>query len=79
MLILFNKEYFSFIWFIFYVVFNIKIHSLTYVSFMSSTNGLTAKSLATLQEDTAWSALVKLFDPVKSPRGHAVIALKQQH
>ncbi|XP_028388682.1 methyltransferase-like protein 25 isoform X1 [Phyllostomus discolor] len=31
------------------------------------------------QEDTAWSALVKLFDPVKSPRCYAVIALKQQH
>ncbi|XP_054436144.1 probable methyltransferase-like protein 25 [Pteronotus mesoamericanus] len=30
------------------------------------------------QEDTAWSALVKLFDPVKSPRCYAVIALKQQ-
>ncbi|XP_070265737.1 probable methyltransferase-like protein 25 isoform X1 [Myotis yumanensis] len=30
------------------------------------------------QEDIAWSALVKLFDPVKSPRCYAVIALKQQ-
>ncbi|XP_036999329.2 probable methyltransferase-like protein 25 isoform X1 [Artibeus jamaicensis] len=31
------------------------------------------------QENTVWSALVKLFDPVKSPRCYAVIALKQQH
>uniref|UniRef100_A0A2K6FJF0 Methyltransferase like 25 n=1 Tax=Propithecus coquereli TaxID=379532 RepID=A0A2K6FJF0_PROCO len=30
------------------------------------------------QEDIAWSALVKLFDPVKSPRCYAVIALKKQ-
>lgn len=30
------------------------------------------------QEDISWSALVKLFDPVKSPRCYAVIALKQQ-
>lgn len=30
------------------------------------------------QEDIAWSALVKLFDPVTSPRCYAVIALKQQ-
>ncbi|XP_008572633.1 PREDICTED: methyltransferase-like protein 25 [Galeopterus variegatus] len=30
------------------------------------------------QEETAWSALVKLFDPVKSPRCYAVIALKKQ-
>lgn len=30
------------------------------------------------QDDIAWSALVKLFDPVKSPRCYAVIALKQQ-
>ncbi|XP_054974534.1 probable methyltransferase-like protein 25 isoform X2 [Sorex araneus] len=31
------------------------------------------------QEDIAWSALVKLFDPVKSPRCYAVVALKKQH
>nr|XP_054299455.1 probable methyltransferase-like protein 25 isoform X3 [Pongo pygmaeus] len=30
------------------------------------------------QEDIAWSTLVKLFDPVKSPRCYAVIALKKQ-
>uniref|UniRef100_A0A7N9CNV5 Methyltransferase like 25 n=1 Tax=Macaca fascicularis TaxID=9541 RepID=A0A7N9CNV5_MACFA len=30
------------------------------------------------QEDIVWSALVKLFDPVKSPRCYAVIALKKQ-
>uniref|UniRef100_A0A8C2MCK1 Methyltransferase domain-containing protein n=1 Tax=Cricetulus griseus TaxID=10029 RepID=A0A8C2MCK1_CRIGR len=30
------------------------------------------------QEDVAWSALVKLFDPVKSPRCYAVVALKKQ-
>ncbi|XP_066113659.1 probable methyltransferase-like protein 25 [Saccopteryx bilineata] len=30
------------------------------------------------QEDVAWSALVKLFDPVQSPRCYAVIALKRQ-
>ncbi|XP_004675901.1 PREDICTED: methyltransferase-like protein 25 [Condylura cristata] len=30
------------------------------------------------QEDIAWSAIVKLFDPVKSPRCYAVIALKKQ-
>ncbi|XP_008070827.1 methyltransferase-like protein 25 [Carlito syrichta] len=30
------------------------------------------------QEDIAWSSLVKLFDPVKSPRCYAVIALKKQ-
>ncbi|KAM5288982.1 putative methyltransferase-like protein 25 [Ctenodactylus gundi] len=30
------------------------------------------------QEAVAWSALVKLFDPVKSPRCYAVIALKKQ-
>uniref|UniRef100_H0VJL5 Methyltransferase like 25 n=1 Tax=Cavia porcellus TaxID=10141 RepID=H0VJL5_CAVPO len=30
------------------------------------------------QEDVAWSALVKLFDPVKSPRCYALIALKKQ-
>ncbi|XP_013373486.1 PREDICTED: methyltransferase-like protein 25 isoform X5 [Chinchilla lanigera] len=30
------------------------------------------------QEDIAWSALVKLFDPVKSPRCYAIIALKKQ-
>lgn len=30
------------------------------------------------QEDVAWSALVKLFDPVQSPRCYAVIALKKQ-
>uniref|UniRef100_A0A8C0RPJ9 Methyltransferase like 25 n=1 Tax=Canis lupus familiaris TaxID=9615 RepID=A0A8C0RPJ9_CANLF len=30
------------------------------------------------QEDTAWAALVKLFDPVKSPRCYAIIALKKQ-
>uniref|UniRef100_F6QFT3 Methyltransferase like 25 n=1 Tax=Rattus norvegicus TaxID=10116 RepID=F6QFT3_RAT len=30
------------------------------------------------QEDIAWSALVKLFDPVQSPRCYAVIALKKQ-
>uniref|UniRef100_A0A8D0S164 Methyltransferase domain-containing protein n=2 Tax=Sus scrofa TaxID=9823 RepID=A0A8D0S164_PIG len=29
------------------------------------------------QEDIAWSALVKLFDPVKSPRCYALIALKK--
>ncbi|XP_060233958.1 probable methyltransferase-like protein 25 isoform X2 [Meriones unguiculatus] len=29
-------------------------------------------------EDIAWSALVKLFDPVQSPRCYAVIALKNQ-
>ncbi|XP_049639608.1 probable methyltransferase-like protein 25 [Suncus etruscus] len=31
------------------------------------------------QEDVAWSALVKLFDPVKSPRCYAVVALKTKH
>ncbi|XP_004280651.1 probable methyltransferase-like protein 25 isoform X1 [Orcinus orca] len=30
------------------------------------------------QDDIAWSALVKLFDPVKSPRCYAIIALKKQ-
>ncbi|XP_026640363.1 methyltransferase-like protein 25 isoform X3 [Microtus ochrogaster] len=30
------------------------------------------------QEDVSWSALVKLFDPVQSPRCYAVIALKKQ-
>ncbi|XP_074082625.1 putative methyltransferase-like protein 25 isoform X2 [Macrotis lagotis] len=30
------------------------------------------------QDNIAWSALVKLFDPVKSPRCYAVIALKEQ-
>ncbi|KFP87427.1 Methyltransferase-like 25, partial [Acanthisitta chloris] len=30
------------------------------------------------QENIAWSGLVKLFDPVKSPRCYAVIALKKQ-
>ncbi|XP_026355736.2 probable methyltransferase-like protein 25 isoform X1 [Ursus arctos] len=30
------------------------------------------------QEDIAWAALVKLFDPVKSPRCYAIIALKKQ-
>ncbi|NXB78044.1 MET25 protein, partial [Donacobius atricapilla] len=30
------------------------------------------------QENVAWSGLVKLFDPVKSPRCYAVIALKSQ-
>lgn len=30
------------------------------------------------QEDVAWSALVKLFDPVQSPRCYAVVALKKQ-
>ncbi|XP_048214645.1 probable methyltransferase-like protein 25 isoform X2 [Perognathus longimembris pacificus] len=30
------------------------------------------------QEDIAWSTLVKLFDPVTSPRCYAVIALKKQ-
>uniref|UniRef100_G3TF09 Methyltransferase like 25 n=1 Tax=Loxodonta africana TaxID=9785 RepID=G3TF09_LOXAF len=30
------------------------------------------------QENIAWSALVKLFDPVTSPRCYAVIALKKQ-
>ncbi|XP_006871883.1 PREDICTED: methyltransferase-like protein 25 [Chrysochloris asiatica] len=30
------------------------------------------------QENIVWSALVKLFDPVKSPRCYAVIALKKQ-
>ncbi|XP_032767821.1 methyltransferase-like protein 25 isoform X2 [Rattus rattus] len=30
------------------------------------------------QKDIAWSALVKLFDPVQSPRCYAVIALKKQ-
>ncbi|XP_023572014.1 methyltransferase-like protein 25 isoform X4 [Octodon degus] len=30
------------------------------------------------QDDVVWSALVKLFDPVKSPRCYAVIALKKQ-
>ncbi|XP_056430402.1 probable methyltransferase-like protein 25 isoform X2 [Hyla sarda] len=29
------------------------------------------------QESIAWSGLVKLFDPVKSPRCYAVVALKQ--
>uniref|UniRef100_A0A8C3WNU8 Methyltransferase like 25 n=1 Tax=Catagonus wagneri TaxID=51154 RepID=A0A8C3WNU8_9CETA len=29
------------------------------------------------QDDIAWSALVKLFDPVKSPRCYAIIALKK--
>ncbi|XP_076776232.1 putative methyltransferase-like protein 25 isoform X2 [Arvicanthis niloticus] len=29
------------------------------------------------QDDVAWSALVKLFDPVQSPRCYAVIALKK--
>ncbi|XP_051028729.1 probable methyltransferase-like protein 25 [Acomys russatus] len=30
------------------------------------------------QDDIGWSALVKLFDPVQSPRCYAVIALKKQ-
>ncbi|NWV44011.1 MET25 protein, partial [Grantiella picta] len=30
------------------------------------------------QENIAWSGLVKLFDPVKSPRCYAVVALKNQ-
>ncbi|XP_051062358.1 probable methyltransferase-like protein 25 isoform X2 [Phodopus roborovskii] len=30
------------------------------------------------QEDVAWCALVKLFDPVQSPRCYGVIALKKQ-
>ncbi|XP_039242650.1 methyltransferase-like protein 25 isoform X2 [Pipra filicauda] len=30
------------------------------------------------QENIAWSGLVKLFDPVKSPRCYAVIALKEE-
>ncbi|XP_058529192.1 probable methyltransferase-like protein 25 isoform X2 [Ochotona princeps] len=30
------------------------------------------------QEDVTWSALVKLFDPVASPRCYAVVALKKQ-
>ncbi|KAM7128184.1 putative methyltransferase-like protein 25 isoform 1-T1 [Ciconia maguari] len=30
------------------------------------------------QDNIAWSGLVKLFDPVKSPRCYAVIALKKQ-
>ncbi|NWI85664.1 MET25 protein, partial [Pitta sordida] len=30
------------------------------------------------QENIAWSGLVKLFDPVKSPRCYAVIALKKE-
>lgn len=30
------------------------------------------------QEDVAWSALVKLFDPVQSPRCYALVALKKQ-
>ncbi|NXJ59284.1 MET25 protein, partial [Rostratula benghalensis] len=30
------------------------------------------------QDNVAWSGLVKLFDPVKSPRCYAVIALKKQ-
>ncbi|XP_006882598.1 PREDICTED: methyltransferase-like protein 25 [Elephantulus edwardii] len=30
------------------------------------------------QEDVAWSTIVKLFDPVKSPRCYAVIAFKKQ-
>ncbi|XP_023978621.1 probable methyltransferase-like protein 25 isoform X1 [Physeter macrocephalus] len=30
------------------------------------------------QDDIVWSALVKLFDPVKSPRCYAIIALKKQ-
>ncbi|NXU82773.1 MET25 protein, partial [Xiphorhynchus elegans] len=30
------------------------------------------------QENIAWSGLVKLFDPVKSPRCYAVLALKKQ-
>ncbi|GAB1295543.1 Probable methyltransferase-like protein 25 [Apodemus speciosus] len=30
------------------------------------------------QEGIAWSALVKLFDPVQSPRCYAVVALKKQ-
>lgn len=61
----------------FYVVFKLQ-YTLTYRSFLSSTNGFISKSLINFQEDIAWSALVKLFDPVKSPRCYAVIALKQQ-
>ncbi|KAB0377700.1 hypothetical protein FD755_009278 [Muntiacus reevesi] len=30
------------------------------------------------QDDIMWSALVRLFDPVKSPRCYAIIALKKQ-
>ncbi|XP_057597590.1 probable methyltransferase-like protein 25 [Hippopotamus amphibius kiboko] len=30
------------------------------------------------QDDIAWSTLVRLFDPVKSPRCYAIIALKKQ-
>uniref|UniRef100_A0A8C8TIA0 Methyltransferase like 25 n=1 Tax=Peromyscus maniculatus bairdii TaxID=230844 RepID=A0A8C8TIA0_PERMB len=30
------------------------------------------------QEDVVWSALVKLFDPVQSPRCYALVALKKQ-
>jgi hypothetical protein len=40
--------------------------------------GCLSELLINLQEDIAWSALVKLFDPVKSPRCYAVIALKKQ-
>lgn len=62
----------------FYIVFNVILYSLTDLSFLPSINGFISKSLTNLQEDIAWSALVKLFDPVKSPRCYAVIALKQQ-
>uniref|UniRef100_A0A8D0GVZ9 Uncharacterized protein n=1 Tax=Sphenodon punctatus TaxID=8508 RepID=A0A8D0GVZ9_SPHPU len=30
------------------------------------------------QDNIAWSGLVKLFDPIKSPRCYAVIAVKKQ-
>nr|XP_006197931.1 methyltransferase-like protein 25 [Vicugna pacos] len=40
--------------------------------------GPTNLCFTSLQDDIAWSALVKLFDPVKSPRCYAIIALKKQ-
>lgn len=58
--------------------FNITVYSLTHLSLLSSTNFYVFKSLINLQEDIAWVALVKLFDPVKSPRCYAIIALKKQ-
>lgn len=41
-------------------------------------NDCICKLFINFQEDIAWSALVKLFDPVQSPRCYAVIALKKQ-
>ncbi|KAL8221636.1 UNVERIFIED_CONTAM: Methyltransferase-like protein 25 [Gekko kuhli] len=32
----------------------------------------------TEQDNLAWSGLVKLFDPIKSPRCYAVVAMKKQ-